>query len=58
MVVITSKRGRMGEAAKITFRTQLGFSQLASKDWDQMDTNERIQFEKKWDWIKDRITRN
>lgn len=46
VVVITSKRGRMGEAAKITFRTQLGFSQLASKDWDQMDTNERIQFEK------------
>lgn len=46
VVVITSKRGRMGEAAKITFRTQLGFSQLASKDWEQMDTNERIQFEK------------
>ena len=46
VVVITSKRGRMGEAAKITFRTQLGLSQLASKDWDQMDTNERIQFEK------------
>ena len=46
VVVITSKCGRMGEAAKITFRTQLGFSQLASKDWDQMDTNERIQFEK------------
>lgn len=36
----------MGEAAKVTFRTQLGFSQLASKDWDQMNTDERIQFEK------------
>ena len=46
VVVITSKRGRMGEAAKISFRTQLGFSQLASKDWDQMNTDERIQFEK------------
>ena len=46
VVVITSKRGRMGEAAKVTFRTQLGFSQLASKDWDQMNTDERIQFEK------------
>lgn len=54
VVVITSKRGRMGEAAKITFRTQLGFSQLASKDWDQMDTNERIQFEKEVGLDKDK----
>ena len=30
VVVITTKRGRMSEAAKITFRTQLGFSRLAT----------------------------
>lgn len=46
VVVITTKRGRMSEAAKITFRTQLGFSKLAADGWDLMNTNERIQYEK------------
>ena len=46
VVVITTKRGRMSEAAKITFRTQLGFSQLANEDWNLMNTSERIQYEK------------
>lgn len=46
VIVITTKRGRMSEAAKVTFHTQLGFSRLATDGWDLMDTNERIQYEK------------
>lgn len=46
VVVITSKRGLAIDKAKITFRTQVGFSQLANSDWNMMDTAERIVFEK------------
>ena len=46
VIVITTKRGRSLDKAKITFRTQLGFSQLASSKWNMMDTQERIQYEK------------
>lgn len=47
VVVITTKRGRMAEAARVTLRTQLGFSQLANNEnWDLMNTAERIQYEK------------
>lgn len=47
VVVITTKRGLAMDKAKVTFRTQLGLSQLASKsNWNLMDTDERIQFEK------------
>lgn len=46
VVVITTKRGIAMDKAKVTFRTQLGFSQLAQDEWNMMDTNERIQFEK------------
>ena len=46
VVVITTKRGRISDAAKITFRTQLGFSQLAQENWNLMNTAERIQYEK------------
>lgn len=46
VIVITTKRGRSFEKAKITFRTQLGFSQLAGSNWNLMDTSERIQYEK------------
>ena len=46
VIVITTKRGRMAEAAKVTLRTQLGFSQLANSDWDLMNTSERILYEK------------
>ena len=46
VVVITTKRGRISDAAKITFRTQLGFSQLAQENWNLMNTTERIQYEK------------
>ena len=46
VVVITTKRGLAMDKAKVTFRSQWGFSQLASDDWSMMNTNERIQFEK------------
>ena len=46
VVVITTKRGRISDAAKITFRTQLGFSQLAQENWNLMNTAERVQYEK------------
>ena len=46
MIVITTKRGRMAERAKINYRMQLGFSQIAYGNWDLMDTGERIQYEK------------
>lgn len=46
VVVITTKRGKMAEAAKVTFRSQFGFSSLAQTDWTMMNTSERIQYEK------------
>lgn len=46
VVVITTKRGRMAEAAKVTLSTQLGFSRLANDRWNLMNTAERILYEK------------
>ena len=47
VVVITTKRGTQMEKPKVTLRTQLGLSQLASsKEWMLMNTAERIAFEK------------
>ena len=46
VVVITTKRGTAMDAAKVTFRTQLGISQLAHGNWELMNTPERIAFEK------------
>ena len=46
VVVITTKRGTAMDAAKVTFRTQVGFSQLAHGNWNLMNTAERIEFEK------------
>lgn len=46
MVVITTKRGRMASKPSITYRMQLGFSQLTQNNWDLMNTAERIQYEK------------
>ena len=45
VVVITTKRGRAGEKAKVTFRAQYGFSNLAYGKWNQMNTSERLDFE-------------
>lgn len=46
VVVITTKRGRMDEKPIISYRMQLGFSQIAKGNWDLMNTEERIQYEK------------
>ena len=46
VVVITTKRGRMAEKPIISYRMQLGFSQIAKGNRDLMNTEERIQYEK------------
>ena len=46
VVVITTKRGTAMDAAKVSFRTQIGVSQLAHGNWELMNTAERIAFEK------------
>lgn len=47
VIVITTKRGALGnQHAQVTFRTQLGFSQLAHGTWNLMNTAERIAYEK------------
>lgn len=46
VVIITTKRGTTADNARVTFRTQVGMSQLAHGNWNLMNTAERIQFEK------------
>lgn len=46
VVVITTKRGLSMDKAKVDFRAQYGFSQLAQNNWNMMNTAERIQYEK------------
>lgn len=46
VVVITTKRGRQAEHPVISFRTQLGFSDIAYGKWNLMNTEERIRYEK------------
>lgn len=45
VVVITTKRGKMGEKGKLTFRGQYGFSNLAYGNWNQMNTTQRLDYE-------------
>ena len=45
VIVITTKRGRMGDRPLINYRMQLGFSQIASDNWKIMNTDERIRYE-------------
>lgn len=46
VIVITTKRGRQSERPSIELRTQWGFGNIAYGKWDQMNTAERIQYEK------------
>ena len=46
VVVITTKRGTALDKAKVVFRSQVGVSQLARSEWNLMDTDERIVYEK------------
>ncbi|MGL5773428.1 MAG: TonB-dependent receptor plug domain-containing protein, partial [Bacteroidales bacterium] len=42
VIVITTKRGKMGDKGKINVRAQYGFSNLAYGKWDQMNTTQRL----------------
>ena len=46
VVVITTKRGRNVGNAVVSLKGQWGFSRLAGNNWDMMNTEERIQYEK------------
>lgn len=46
VIVITTKRGRQADRPFINYRMQLGFSDIAYGNWDLMNTDERIQYEK------------
>lgn len=46
VIVITTKRGRAADRPQIDFHAQLGVGRLAYGKWDQMNTAERIQYEK------------
>jgi len=46
VIVITTKRGRMADHPTINYRMQLGFSQINQQNWNIMNTEERIRYEK------------
>ena len=46
VIVITTKRGRLDDKPVINFRMQYGFSQIAQGNWQIMNTEERIRYEK------------
>lgn len=45
VILITSKRGRMGERPRVNFRSQFGWSALAYGKVDVMNTEERLDYE-------------
>ena len=45
VVLITTKRGRMSERAKVTVRGQVGISNLAYGKWDMMNSREKLDYE-------------
>ena len=46
VIVITTKRGRNMDRPNINYRMQMGWSAIAAGQWDLMNTQERIQYEK------------
>ena len=46
VIVITTKRGRNMDKVNINYRMQLGVSSMAHGNWDLMNTEERIRYEK------------
>lgn len=46
VIVITTRRGRNLERPNINYRMQLGVSTIAHGTWNQMNTAERIEYEK------------
>lgn len=45
VIIITTKRGRMSEKARVTVRGQMGISTLAYGKWDMMNTREKLNYE-------------
>ena len=45
VIVITTKRGRVGDNGKISVRAQYGVSSLAYGKWEVMNTTERLNYE-------------
>lgn len=46
VIVITTKRGRDMERVNVNYRMQVGISSIAHGNWNQMNTEERIRYEK------------
>ena len=46
VIVITTKRGRNMDRPNVNYRMQLGWSSIAHGNWDLMNTQERIRYEK------------
>ncbi len=46
VIVITTKRGRNMDQPNINYRMQMGWSALAHGNWDLMNTQDRIKYEK------------
>ena len=46
VIVVTTKRGTAMDKPKVVLRSQLGLSSIAHGNWDLMNTQERIQYEK------------
>lgn len=46
VIVITTKRGRNMDQPNINYRMQMGWSAIAHGNWDLMNTEQRIQYEK------------
>ena len=46
VIVITTRRGRKADRPDISFRSQFGISSIAHGNWDLMNTEQRIQYEK------------
>ncbi|MDE6070886.1 MAG: TonB-dependent receptor [Alistipes sp.] len=45
VIVITTKRGRRADKPVISYRMQVGFSQISQANWNIMNTDERIRYE-------------
>lgn len=45
VIVVSTKRGKLGEKGQVKLRAQYGFSNLAYGHWTQMDTKQRLDYE-------------
>lgn len=47
VIVITTKRGKVGEKGRVTYSGKFAFSRLALGDWDMMNSTEKLNYEEK-----------